>query len=162
MTIKNFFTGRAVVVGIILIIGGGYIAFSQFSKVPESDEALVPSKEAGATEPIFSWEFEEADSLNLDGQPETNVILTITHEGKVPQRKLVETSQSGCNELPDPEEGSVPGTTAVLCYGAGLGYMFKITQSTEAYLIERKMFEEGSPDHTPLSQEYEVIHEFPF
>lgn len=111
--------------------------------------------------PIFIWEFEEADSLNLDGIPQTNIFLKATYSNGAVERKLIKTSDTSCNELPDGEEDNVPGSTSIQCYGAGLGYRLKVTKGTESYLVLQKKFEEGSPDYTPPNQEYKFIAEIP-
>lgn len=109
----------------------------------------------------FAWRFEQADSLNLDGIPETDIFLDATYQNGEVQTRLIDTVSSSCNELPDTEPDSVEGTTNIQCYGAGLGYRFKITRSDESYLIERKMFEEALPDYNPPVYEYETVMEFP-
>ncbi|MBP6884069.1 MAG: hypothetical protein KBC06_02450 [Candidatus Pacebacteria bacterium] len=153
ITLRKFFMGRALVLSILLILAGivwGYKSY--FSNTEE----VVPS--AAST---FTWNFEKSDSLNLDGIPNTNIFLEIKYLDGMMENKLVDTTPSSCNELPDSSTDSVPNSTDIQCYGAGLGYHFKITQGTNSYLVQRKKFEEELPDQKPPVYEYEVVAEFP-
>jgi hypothetical protein len=78
------------------------------------------------------------------------------------ESKLIQISHGSCNELPDVDPDSVQGTTNVQCYGAGFGFVFKITKGEKSYQVMKKEFEEGSPGYDPPPQEYKVVAEFPF
>ncbi|MES2930745.1 MAG: hypothetical protein V4665_03095 [Patescibacteria group bacterium] len=114
-----------------------------------------------AEPPVFAWKYEKADSLNLDGIPNTNIFLEAKYPGGEVQRKLVDTTHGSCNDLPDSDKDSVPGTLNIQCYSAGLGYRFKIVQGEKSYLVKRKTFEEALPDQNPPAYEYETVSEFP-
>lgn len=117
----------------------------------------------GRTEaPTFSWRFEEADSLNGDGNPNTNVFLNVKYSDGQTDTKLIQVSHGSCNELPDAEKDSLAGTKNVQCYGAGFGFYFKIVKGEKSYQIMKKEFDEGSPDYSPPPQEYKVVAEFTF
>lgn len=161
MNIRRFFVGRAigfvVFFGIAFLVAGFYSLNSYIYKEKQGDVDMV----SGVGVSAFAWRFEQADSLNLDGIPETDIFLDATYQNGEVQTRLIDTVSSSCNELPDTEPDSVEGTTNIQCYGAGLGYRFKITRSDESYLIERKMFEEALPDYNPPVYEYETVMEFP-
>lgn len=111
--------------------------------------------------PIFTWRYEKAESLNLDGIPETNIFLEVRYPNGAVENTLVDTTPGSCNELPDSTSDSVLNSTNIQCYSAGLGYVFKITKGPESYLVLRKTFEEALPDQTPPTYKYEVVVEFP-
>lgn len=112
-------------------------------------------------DPFFTWRYEEDDSLNLDGNPQTNIFLEVKYSDGIIQSKLIDTTPGSCNDLPDSDEDTVPHSTNIQCYSAGLGYRFKITKGETSYRVERKTFEEALPDYNPSLYEYEVIAEFP-
>lgn len=111
--------------------------------------------------PSFVWRYEKADSLNLDGQPKTNIFLDVVYPNKVTQKKLIATVDGGCNDLSDSNEDHVANSTVAQCYYAGLGYHFKITQGAKSYLVLRKTFEEALPSSNPPIYKYETVAEFP-
>lgn len=135
----------------------GYFVFSA-SKIsePPREENTENTKP-----PVFIWKYEKDNMLNLDGFPQTNIFLEATYPSGAVQTKLIDTTPGSCNDLPDPDEGSVSGSTNIQCYSAGLGYRFKVTKGEESYLVERKTFEESLPDYNPPLYEYEVFAEFP-
>ena len=161
MNIRRFFVGRAigfvVLLGIALLVAGFYALNSYIYKEKQGDVEVVSE----AKVLTFAWRFEQAESLNLDGIPETDIFLDITYQGGEVQTRLIDTVPSSCNEVPDAESDSVEGTTNIQCYGAGLGYRFKITKSEESYRVERMMFEEALPAYNPPVYEYETVIEFP-
>lgn len=111
---------------------------------------------------IFNWKFEDSDSLNLDGLPNTDVFVEVVYEGGEVQTVLVDTQHGGCNELDSTDEDSVPNSKNAQCYAAGLGFTYKITEGEDSYLVKRKQFEEALPDYNPPTTEYEVINEINF
>lgn len=163
MTLKEFFIGRAVVFFLFLIIGIGVFAYvtyfldSPLKEIP--NETYIGDEQNELS--TFAWRFEEASSLNLDGIPETDIFLDATYSDGTVETKLTDTVSSSCNELPEAEEDSVSNSTVIQCYGAGLGFLFKITMGDGKYFVERKQFEEASPEYEPPVSEYEVIAEFP-
>ncbi|MEJ0002123.1 MAG: hypothetical protein WDN09_03040 [bacterium] len=129
-----------------------------------SPRQIPPAEVAGDTQntepPIFTWKYEQAETLNPDGIPETNVFLQAAYPDRETQTKLIDTTPGSCNELPDADADTYEGTKNIQCYSAGLGYRYKIIEGKKSYLVERQMFEEGTPDYDPPAQKYEVLKEF--
>lgn len=164
MTPRKFFAGRVIGFGILFILGLVYFVYkAYFSNSVPTDISSVSQNEnvENSKPPVFVWKFEEASTLNLDGLPETNVFLEATYSNKKNERKLIDTTPGGCNELPDSDEDSVQNSNDMQCYSAGLGYRFKITRGDNAYQVKRKMFEEGLPNYEPPVYRYEIVAEFP-
>jgi hypothetical protein len=163
MTLRKFFVGRAIGLIILLCIIGiisGFYALNNFIyKEKQADPVQV---EGQAEASSFTWRYEKADSLNLDGLPETNIFLEVKYTNEEIETKLIDTTPGSCNDLPDSEEDSVINSTVIQCYSAGLGYTFKITKGVDSYLVMRKTFEEGLPDYEPPMYEYETVAEIPF
>lgn len=110
---------------------------------------------------VFNWRFESADTLNGDGNPNTNVFLDAKYSDGEVVSKLVQVSHASCNELPENDLDTLAGTKNVQCYGAGFGFTFKIVKGENSYEVMKKEFEEGSPDYNPPVQKYEAVDEFP-
>ncbi len=153
-----------IVACIALFIGAGVFAYALYA--PVTRDMPAPASDATANEspaapPTFAWRFAEADSLNPDGNPETDVFLDVTYADGSSEARLIDTSHGSCGELED-SEGGIAGSTSIQCYGAGLGYRYRITRGERAYVVERKTFEEGLPDYEPPAYAYEAIVEIPF
>ncbi len=110
----------------------------------------------------FAWRFEEAQTNNLDGIPQTNIYLTIEHSNKKIEQR-VDTVDGSCSEMEGEKyEGDVSDTGNIQCYAAGLGQQYRITQSKYVFFVERKLFEEALPDTVAPVYEWEVVKEFSF
>lgn len=153
---------------LLTIVVGGYLALSikveeNSSEVAEINENLEEANAEAESEPLsgFSWRFVEADTNNPDGNHQTEVYLSANYEDGSRVEKLVDTVDGGCSELKgESYEGDVSNTGKVQCYYAGLGQQYRIVESSDSYIVERKLFEEALPDHTPLETEWEVMTEF--
>jgi hypothetical protein len=164
MNIKQFFVGRAfgtIILLSIVVIILGFFAFNNYIYNEKQGEQINTEIKLGTGVPYFAWRFEQANTLNLDGNPNTDIFLDLTYENGVIQNKLIDTVPGGCNELPDNQSDSMDNTKDIQCYSAGLGQRYKITQGVSSYQVQRKTFEEGLPDYTPPAYEYEVVAEFP-
>lgn len=163
MTLRKFFLGRSLVFILLILIGvAAFLYMTYVSDAPERHTVEPVTQGEPTAASSFVWRFEEADSLNPDGMPETEICLDVTYTDGSVVTELVDTTHASCNALPDTDADSVPGTSNIQCYGAGLGYRFKITRGEESYLVQRKMFEEASPEYEPPVQEYETVSEIPF
>lgn len=161
MKLKEFFIGRATFFFILIIIGFGIFIYKTYFTSTQNTDIPSSYNNENIEPPVFTWKYEKDKSLNLDGFPNTNIFLEAKYGDGSVINKLIDTTPSGCNDLPDKDEDSVLNSTNIQCYGAGLGYRFKVTKGAESYLVERKKFEEASPDYNPPSYKFEVISEFP-
>lgn len=159
MNTREFFTGRAIGFIVLLIILGLFWGFGAFNnyiyKEKQADPAII---ETNLGTPVFSWRYEKANSLNLDGMPNTDVFLDLKYQDGSVVSKLVDTTPGGCNELTSTETDSVVNSKNVQCYSAGLGYTFKITDAGNAYTVQRKTFEEAIPNYNPPAYKWEIIY----
>lgn len=155
-------------IAFLAILVGGYLVISLSvdegsSEVAEINENLEEANVEAESEPLsdFLWRFEEADTNNPDGNPQTKVYLTASYGEDVREEKLVDTVDGSCSELEgESYEGDISNTGKVQCYYAGLGQQYRIVEDKDSYIVERKFFEEALPDYTPSPSEWEVIAEF--
>lgn len=163
--IKKFFTSRAIALSLLLLFGLTILIYKRYVTSPninEVSEATVQEQIQNSGLPVFVWKYEKDDSLNPDGQPNTNIFLEAKYPSGITETKLIDTTPGSCNDLPESDIDTVPGSTNIQCYSAGLGYTFKITKGENSYIIKRKIFEEASPEYNPPLQEYQVVSEFFF
>lgn len=104
----------------------------------------------------FEWTYVPSD---VAGIPHTAIGLDITFPDGDVRAKTVDDIEGGCNEYPMPDADVYAGSTMITCYYAGLGRYFKIVESDGGYLVQRRIFEEASPDYDPPAQAYETIAE---
>jgi hypothetical protein len=165
MTVHEFFIKRAIVFAFLIVIGLGVLAYKTFFQTTEpivsEPTTTIPEPTASVQLPTFTWSYEADDSLNPDGNPQTNVFLSVRYPNGITKRSLIDTTQGSCNELYEAELDSVAGSANIQCYYAGLGYVFKITKGEKAYLVQRKEFEEASPDYEPVVTGFKIILEIP-
>lgn len=133
------------------------------SYIPPVPVAQTPAEQnTNITPPTFTWRYEEATALNLDGLPKTNVFAIATYSNGKIETKLVDTPDGSCNDLPDSTEPHAPHSTVTECYAAGFGEYYKVVKGDTSYQVMKKEFEEGSPEYNPPEQQYKLIAEFPF
>ena len=171
MTIKEFFTGRTIVITALLVIGLGFLAYDTFFKthnsgtgveVVETQPTTETPKPLSTEPPVFEWKFEKAETLNPDGLPATEVYLQASYAGDA-VGKLIATEPGGCNVVSDTKEKDIAADSSVaLCYAAGAGAYFKVVKGTDSYQVMKQEFEEGMPEYNPPIQSYKVVAEFPF
>lgn len=154
---------KKIFIPIFIIIAIIIIALVSIKKDKGVEDPVFPIQRDSLLTPTtsFNWEFEETSALNLDGQPQTEVYLRATYENNISDRKLIDTVDGSCSELPGKYEGDISNTGKVQCYFAGLGQQYRITSGENLYIIERKLFEEALPDSPPINYEWEPLAEFP-
>ena len=168
MTTREFFTGRAIVISVLLVIGLGFFVYNEYisprptEPVVETPIAETPTEPVGSTEASsFTWKYDMAATMNPDGLPETHVSLEVLY-GTDKISKLVYTAPGSCNDLTDREKDSVSNSKVAQCYAAGAGDRFKVTKGPSSYLVMKQEFFEGSPEFNPPVQPYKTVAEFPF
>lgn len=141
-----------ILICVVAVLAGTFTFYSRNNPNVVNEPANVAS---------FSWVFEEDESLNGDGNKQTNLILEITYSDSSLTKKKIDTVPGGCSILPEADKDVATSTTQVQCYYAGLGYKYKIVKGNNSYQVKRQTFEEGSPEYTPQVTQYETVSEFP-
>ncbi len=147
---KKFFIVMVIFAGVCSV----FFFLSLEDKVETQD--TLPQEGTSTQIPTFSWSFEEARTLNPDGSPQTHVYLLVSGE-----RNLIDTVDGNCSEIEgETYEADVSNTGKVQCYYAGLGQQYRIVKDGDAFVVERKLFEESLPDVTLPGHEWEVVTTF--
>lgn len=120
--------------------------------------AEAPSGSAAEGTPVFSWEYETSE--NSDGIPETTITLAAAYPNGFVERKEIDTVEGSCNDYPEPDADVYENSTMIICYYAGLGRYYKVVTSGDEYLVQRRIFEEASPDYDPPVTDFETIATF--
>lgn len=160
--VGNTFTATGLVTPIELLSSDHWQMYDIQGIFSVTDSLIVYTETLAPVSATFSWSFEKAATLNLDGNQNTEVVLLVVYGDGRTEEKVIETVPGGCNELPDHDSEALKGTFSVQCYYAGFGERFRIVMGEHAYQVERQEFEEGSPEHNPPIKSYEVVAEFPF
>ena len=147
-----------------VILGSGLLLWNSLSPTERADSSLLPEPMVETEKPIptFSWRFEEADTNNPDGGPQTIIYLSAAYNGTSTE-KHIDTVDGGCPELEgEKHEGDISNTGKVQCYYAGLGQSYRIVKGEAAYMIEKKFWEEALPDTEPAPEQWEHMVAFYF
>ncbi|HEY1041178.1 MAG TPA: hypothetical protein VGE63_00430 [Candidatus Paceibacterota bacterium] len=147
---------------LIVIIVIGVIAVANFfmkdshrNEADPSKTTTTETKPEGA--PVFAWSYTPSEKNEI---PQSTISLTATYPNGAKQTKEIETIEGGCNEYPEPDKDVYKQSQMIICYYAGFGRYYKVVESNGAYLVQRKEFEEGSPEYNPPQQEFKTIAQF--
>ena len=144
----------ALVLGIALITFAiGLINQSRVQTVQESPvEETTPKGN-----PRFTWDYTTSEK---DGIPQTAIAITANYPDGSTARKIVDVVEGSCNDYTQSDSDVYPDSTMIICYYAGLGRYYKVMASNGAYLVQRRVFEEASPDYNPPVTGYETVVSF--
>jgi hypothetical protein len=137
----------------VLVLAGGY-AVSQYRE----SEVTLTSENAGARgEPDFIWTY---GTFEINDIPRTTISLTARYANGEIVTKDIETVDGSCNDYSNPDADVYVRSTMIICYYAGLGHYYKVVESDGKYEVQRKIFEEASPDYEPPQLPFEVVAQF--
>lgn len=140
----------------VLLVGGTlYLVFVR--EKPSLVPSYVPSSPEATSTPTFTWSYRTYEDHDI---PYTEITLTATYIDGTVERKIIDTIDGSCNtyETTDPDVYS--GSTMIICYYAGFGRYYKVIENKGSYLVQRKEFEEASPDYDPPVQSFQTITQF--
>ncbi|MBP9751012.1 MAG: hypothetical protein KBC95_04180 [Candidatus Peribacteraceae bacterium] len=106
--------------------------------------------------PAFAWSYEASSREDI---PQTTISLTARYEDSTSNTKVVDTIEGDCNDVESPADAYAK-STMILCYYAGLGRYYKVIDASGSYLVQRKIFEEASPEYDPPELPFETIERF--
>ncbi len=139
---------------IVLIVAA--LLYYVFHSVKPAAPTPAPSNTPVGT-PIFSWQYTPVNDRDF---PKTQITLTATYPDTTRISKDIDTPDGSCNDYANPDANVYPRSTMIICYAAGLGHYYKVVQDNGHYLVQRKTFEEGSPEYTPPELPFETIERF--
>lgn len=108
-------------------------------------------------DPTFTWSYVPSEKNEI---PQSTISLTATYPNGAKHTKEVETIEGGCNEHPDPDKDVYKQSQMIICYYAGFGRYYKVIKAPTGYAVQRKEFEEASPDYNPPKQEFKTVATF--
>jgi len=141
----------AFVVAAVVVIAG-YNAF--WPGVDVTVEPVIQREEVPHGEPTFSWSYATDETGEI---PRTRITLRAMYFDGTSRMKEIDTVDGTCNVYPSPETDVYPKSEQIICYYAGLGHYFKIVAQDGKYLVQKRTFEEASPDYTPPVTNFETI-----
>lgn len=141
--------------GAILIVASLGLFILGKPQPPVTSVQAVPSVERG--EPAFSWSYREHEK---DSIPYTDISLTASYADGTMETKVIDTVEGNCNGYEEADPDIYERSSMIICYYAGLGRYFKVVEEGEMYAVQRKVFEEASPEYEPAPQPYETVARF--
>lgn len=148
---------KKIFIGLIVLI---VVAFGIFyrTKKNSKDVHIVPPTPPDKTNARFEWVYEPMGEK--EGIPQTTISLVGHYTDGTSEKNQIDKIEGGCNEYSNPDKDVYKGSTEIICYYAGFGRYYKVVQSGERYLVQRKEFEEASPDYNPPIQDFKTIAQF--
>lgn len=118
----------------------------------DASPSKVHREEAGL--PTFTWSYREYMENEI---PRTEVSLTASYGDTHTETFIVDRADGSCNEYEDERESIYEHSKMIICYGAGLGHYYKIVEEGDGYAIQRRVFEEASPDYAPEPEPFVTL-----
>lgn len=146
----------------ILVVGGIIVAI-RITDAYLSESTRMETKQAEQVSdvplgvPVFEWTYQ---TFTQDEIPRTTISLKARYSGGTVQKKEIDTIQGGCNAYSEPDADVYQGSEMIICYYAGLGHYYKVVESEDEYLVQRKVFEEASPEYDPPIENFQTIAQF--
>ena len=146
----------AIIIAIVLIllVGGFYALNSYIYNEKQAPNDAAAQESVGLGKPVFEWTYREFSEGEI---PRSEISLVARYENGTVQERVIDTIQGGCSVYGEPDADIYEGSEMIICYYAGLGYYFKVTETDEAYVVQRKVFEEASPDYSPAPEPFEAV-----
>lgn len=150
-----------VVVAIGILVGGFYAFNSYIYNEKQAPNDGVPQEEPSVSRgaPTFEWAYR---AFTEDEIPRSEISLIARYENGTVEEKVIDTIQGDCNAYVEPDADVYERSEMIICYYAGLGHYYKVVEAESAYLVQRKIFEEATPDYAPPQEDFETIAEIPF
>lgn len=125
----------------------------QQEEVPS--EAPVSAKPSG--EPAFAWTYRTSFEGDI---PRTAISLVAAYPDGSEVTKEIDAIAGDCNEYEEADADTYERSAMIICYYAGLGHYYKVIETDGSYLVQRKVFEEASPEYAPPPEEFETVAAF--
>lgn len=132
----------------IVVLVAGYVVLRP-AAVPETSVSRGPA--------TFTWSYRQ---FERDSIPYSRISATATYADGSTETKEIDTIEGSCNVYEERDKDVYEKSDMIICYYAGLGRYYKITEAETGYEIERRIFEEGSPEYEPPTLPYEAIATF--
>lgn len=138
----------AVLIGVIVGSVGTFVLTHQSAEAPTA---------SSRSNPEFAWSYE---SFDANETPRTTISLIANYSDGANETKTIDTIAGDCNDYDSPDADVYARSTMIICYYAGLGHYYKVIEADGRYAVQRKVFEEASPDYDPSVNGFETIQQF--
>jgi len=148
-----------VVVGLAILVGGFYALNSYIYNEKQQPNDEMPQEDSSVNLgiPTFEWAYR---TYTEDEIPRSEISLIARYENEIVREKVIDTIQGDCNVYAEPDPDIYEGSEMIICYYAGLGHYFKVVETDDAYVVQRKVFEEATPDYSPAPEPFEAVARF--
>lgn len=136
-----------------LIVAYYFFAYPSLPSAKVSD-GVVTTSTVSRGKPTFEWSYKPFEK---EGIPYTTISLTAKYQDGTSDTKQVDEIDGECNAYETLDADVYVGSTMIICYYAGFGRYYKVVESEGKYAMQRKEFEEGSPEYDPPVLPYETI-----
>ncbi len=143
------------VAAVVLLGAIGFYVYSMHQERELIESTPIAEEVRG--EPTFAWSYQESER---EGIPYSEILLTATYPDGASETKSIDTVEGSCNAYEETDADVYEKSSMTICYYAGLGRYFKVVRDGDAYLVQRKVFEEASPEYDPPVLPYETVATF--
>ncbi|MFZ2555594.1 MAG: hypothetical protein WAZ27_01850 [Minisyncoccia bacterium] len=122
------------------------------------DPAPAGGLQADLGRPYFKWTYSAFEAAEI---PQTRVGLVATYPNGSTRTKEIDVIEGNCNAYASPDADVYMNSEMIICYYAGFGRYYKVVDiGSDVFEVQRREFEEASPDYNPPVADFETIAEF--
>lgn len=154
MSIKRALIGF-LLTGIVIIAVSTVLRHSRQETIPLPEEDQMQMLPEGR--PVFTWHY---TPFAGEETPKTAITIRATYPNGEVVSKDIGIVEGGCNVYDNRDADVYKQSDMIICYYAGLGRYYKVVEGNGVYKVQRKIFEEASPDYNPPQQSFETVVEF--
>jgi len=149
----------SIAIAAVVLVGGFFLLNHYIYQEKQADAPDISSApaEQPTGQPTFSWSYRGFENADI---PYTEISLTASYADGAPVTKVIETVEGNCNVYEEGDTDVYERSEMIICYYAGFGRYYKVVQNGEKYLVQRKEFEEASPDYNPPVDIYRTLQTF--
>ena len=149
---------RILVLVILFVLAAGVATAIRYVFVPTTpEEAIKEDTGTISGDPVFEWTYASSSDMDI---PYSKISLVARYPDGSIRTKDIDTIAGGCNAYGEADADVYEKSTMIICYYAGLGHYYKVVEDAGRYLVQRKTFEEASPEYNPPPEQFETIAEF--
>lgn len=139
-----------------------YLNLSKQDTTTSLDEEVIENKVETKISPFegdphFEWSFVSFEEHNI---PKVTIHLSAEYPNGEVKSREIETTEGSCNTYDTRDTDVYIQSEMIICYYAGFGQYYKVVESQSGYLIQKKVFEEASPDYNPPQLPFEILMKF--
>jgi hypothetical protein len=118
---------------------------------------IIDPAPRAAGKATFSWKYATDESGEI---PQTTISLIAYYPDREAETRVIDTIEGTCNAYASPDADVYAQSEMIICYYAGFGRYYKVVERSGVYQVQRREFEEASPDYSPPIASFETIVTF--